>query len=120
MDTTAMHPDLVPLCEKFFALCVGANIKAQLNHPVWRSPEAQQALYDKGLSNAPAGKGKHEFELYGLPASKAFDFSLFTPAGKYITDGTDPLYAKAGVLGESIGLHWGGRWHHPDWDHFEI
>lgn len=120
MDLTTLHPDLQPLCQQFFEKCGTAGIKARINRPMWRDAATQQALYDKGLSNAPAGHGKHEFTIDGKPASKAFDFSLFTPEGRYITDGSDHLYARAGEIGKSIGLIWGGDWHHPDYDHMEL
>ena len=35
-------------------------------------------------------------------------------------DTTDPAWLKLGLIGESLGLRWGGRWHDPhDPGHFE-
>ena len=32
----------------------------------------------------------------------------------------DPEWTRIGEIGESLGLVWGGRFHRPDWGHFEI
>jgi hypothetical protein len=35
-------------------------------------------------------------------------------------DPTNPLWLRIGIIGESLGLRWGGRWKtHPDPSHFE-
>lgn len=34
-------------------------------------------------------------------------------------DGKDPVWQRMGLIGESIGLLWGGRWPVPDLGHFE-
>ena len=34
-------------------------------------------------------------------------------------DGGDPVWQRLGVLGEALGLRWGGRWKTPDLGHFE-
>jgi peptidoglycan L-alanyl-D-glutamate endopeptidase CwlK len=31
-----------------------------------------------------------------------------------------PDYTEAGQIGEAIGLVWGGRWHSPDFPHFQL
>lgn len=32
----------------------------------------------------------------------------------------NPVWTQMGVIGEALGLVWGGRWHStPDWGHFE-
>ena len=35
-------------------------------------------------------------------------------------DGSDPVWARIGALGEAIGLRWGGRWAVRDMGHFEL
>lgn len=32
----------------------------------------------------------------------------------------DPVWQKIGVMGESLGLTWGGRWKQKDMGHFEL
>ena len=35
-------------------------------------------------------------------------------------DPRNPLWLRIGLIGESLGLKWGGRWNlHPDFSHFE-
>ncbi len=87
----------------------------------WRSPTDQNLAKAKGLSNAAAGESPHNCcTPDGLPSSKAFDFAVFDDDGKYITDGTDERYTQAGEIAEQLGLEWGGRWKHPDYDHIEL
>lgn len=68
----------------------------------------QDALYALGrtkpgkiVTNARAGESYHN---YGM----AFDF-VPVVGGKPQWDNTE-LYRKAGVIAESIGLEWAGRW----------
>jgi hypothetical protein len=35
-------------------------------------------------------------------------------------DGSDPVWAAIGRIGEELGLRWGGRWKQKDWGHFEL
>ncbi len=40
-------------------------------------------------------------------------------ANKLLWDAHDPIWQQMGVLGETVGLRWGGRWKVPDLGHFE-
>lgn len=93
----------------------------------WRDANAQNAAKAAGLSKAGAGSSPHNCCLPdGTPASKAFDFAVFDPDGNYISDGTNPAYATAGQIAESLGLEWAGTWTidqdgcGPDYDHIQI
>lgn len=63
----------------------------------------------------------------GSAASKhetgdAFDVVLLT-GGKpdWTTTGdAGRRWAQLGAVGEGVGLTWGGRWHKPDYPHFQI
>lgn len=116
-----LHPDLQPLATEWLKEYTALGRKVQITE-TWRSHLYQQELHDKGHSNAPAGKSKHEFTIDGKPASKAFDFALYDEDGNYITDGTDDWYADAGEIGKKLGLIWGGDFVHApkDWDHLEL
>jgi len=57
--------------------------------------------------------------------SRAFDFAI-SPGGKPVWDikvdvnkDQKPDYEQAGLIGESVGLRWGGRFSKPDMPHFE-
>lgn len=127
-DINHLHPDLQPLCRKWLSVCHQQYLNAFVIF-TWRPIAEQDALYAQGrtkpgsiVTYAKGGQSKHNFTLPdGTPASKAFDFGIMKN-GVYLKDGTDPLYAEAGKIGESLGLIWGGRWPQPktDFDHLEI
>lgn len=121
-----LHPDLQPLCNSFLMRCKVSGIDARVTE-TWRSPKRQIELYASGrttpgpiLTRALPDLCKHCFVMDEKPASKAFDFLIWDVAGKIIEDGKDPHYTKAGLIGEGVGLTWGGRFGRPDEDHFEI
>lgn len=125
-DFALMHPDLQPLCRELLAQAGNARLVVRVTQ-VWRSPQKQAELYAQGrtapgpiVTNAPPGTSKHEFTINGQPASKAFDFAIIDNTGQLIRDGMDHRYTQVGEFGEGVGLSWGGRWKHPDFDHFEI
>ena len=121
-----LHPTLQPLATQFLDACAMHSIKAVIVQ-TWRTPQEQDALYAQGrtaggtcVTNATSAQSKHCFTINGEPASKAFDFMLLDEQNRIITDGGDHAYAAAGNIGKNLGLTWGGDWHHPDFDHFEI
>lgn len=112
-------PELLAIYRQWMMECIaaGLGVKAIVT---WRSSSDQNAAKAKGLSNASAGQSPHNCcDDDGNPFSKAFDFAVFED-GTYITDGRDDRYTQAGEIGEKLGLTWGGRWSHPDFDHLEL
>lgn len=74
----------------------------------YRSPEEQDGLYAQGrtksgriVTNARGGESFHNFHC-------AFDFVPLV-AGKPAWNDS-ALYLKAGVIAESVGFEWSGRW----------
>ena len=107
------------LAQSFVTRCNASGLTCKIT-VTWRDPAAQDAAKAAGLSNAAAGQSPHNcVDANGNPASQAFDFALFS-GETYITNGEDPRYKQAGMIAESLGLVWGGRWHHPDFDHCEL
>lgn len=75
-----------------------------------RSDEDQAKAFASKASNARPGESAHNaVDAHGFPASEAFDVGVIRN-GKYIGDGSDPDYQKAGQIAEKIGLSWSGRW----------
>lgn len=75
-----------------------------------RSDKEQADCYAAGLSMCRPGKSAHNArDKQGNPAAEAFDIGVIRH-GKYIGDGNDPDYQKAGLIGEAVGLSWAGRW----------
>ena len=121
-----MHPTLQPIAEKFLGICVGEQIDILITC-TYRSSQEQDALYaigrtipGKKVTNAKAGQSKHNFTMNGKPAAKAFDVVPLLN-GKPIWDSANPLWQRVGVIGESLGLSWAGRWRTmKEYPHFEL
>ena len=73
----------------------------------YRSPERQNTL--AGNSNITRARGFQSYHQFGLAADVAFKRS-----GKVVISERDPWamqgYQLYGVVAESVGLTWGGRW----------
>lgn len=114
-----LNPTLQILAGAFVRRCKDEGLTVRIT-VTWRDSVDQDKAKTAGLSNASAGQSPHNcVDEYGNPASRAFDFALFDE-GTYINDGTNIAYAVAGRIAEDLGLEWGGRWHHPDYDHVEM
>lgn len=118
-DLTHLHPLLEPLCRQFLVQCTSNNLVVRITE-TWRDPTREDALHAQGITAATGLTCKHCFMLNHKPASKAFDFIILSKDGGVINDGTDEHYSLAGSIGKKLGLFWGGDFHHPDYDHFEI
>jgi peptidoglycan L-alanyl-D-glutamate endopeptidase CwlK len=97
------------------AVAQGINVKVIGGH---RTYAEQDALYAQGrtkpgklVTNAKGGYSNHNFGL-------AFDIGIFSKDGKTY-HGEHPDYKRCGMIGESIGLEWGGRWKFVDEPHFQ-
>ena len=103
--------DLLPVvkrkAEEFHKLCADQGVDI-LIYCTYRSEEEQDDLYAQGrtkpgriVTNARGGESWHNHRC-------AFDFVPMV-AGKPAWGDTN-LYRKAGVIAESVGLEWAGRW----------
>ncbi len=92
-----------------------------------RTYDRQNDYYGQGRSrpgdivtDVRGGSSLHNFGL-------GYDVGIFE-RGRYVTDGSDRRYERAGNLaegvtdglGSSTGLEWGGRWDKPDAGHFQF
>ena len=110
--------DLIPevgmLCDKHVALCAHAGITL-LVYCTYRDWDAQTALYKQGrttlgriVTNAKAGDSAHQYR-------RAYDcvpLSFGKPVWSQTTKIGVNLWENVGMLGESVGLEWAGRWKH--------
>ena len=96
------------LCNQLIAKCAEAGIQL-LVYRTLVSNEEQAALYKKGrgvLTNAKAGQSEHNPDTNGQ--AWAFDaVPLLQGAAQWQDVET---FTKIGLLAESIGLKWSGRW----------
>lgn len=100
--------------ERGFAMTLisGTRSFAEQDKLFAKGRDAQGRVIGKVVTNARGGYSNHNFGI-------AFDVALFDAQGKYIKDGA--LYRPVGVLGEEIGLEWGGRWTSlVDPSHFQL
>jgi len=75
-----------------------------------RPATEQQKAFDCGASKCKPGQSAHNcLNANGIPAAEAFDVGVIRN-GKYVGNGSDPDYLRAGAIGEKLGLVWAGRW----------
>lgn len=125
-DPNHLHPALQTLFEKFDEEMNAAGIAFILTS-TYRSPAEQDRLYAQGrtapgkrVTTLKGGQSKHNYELSGKPAAKAFDIVILD-GKKANWDVKDPRWKQAGAIGRKVGLKWGGDWtRFKDYPHFEI
>jgi peptidoglycan L-alanyl-D-glutamate endopeptidase CwlK len=95
------------MCEKFIEECRKQGITVLITS-TYRDNESQDALYAQGrtlpgkkVTNAKGGQSFHNWRV-------AFDFVPIVN-GKAVWNDID-AFNKCGVIGESVGLEWAGRW----------
>lgn len=123
---TDLRKDLQELAIKHVEECAKQGVDL-LIYCTYRSGQEQDMLYAQGrttpgkiVTNARAGQSKHNNTTKDLPAALAYD-CVPCIAGKPQWSDTK-LYAKVGLIGESLGLKWAGRWTGKlkETAHFEI
>lgn len=107
-----LTPRMKHMATEFIAKCEAEGIQI-LVYCTLRSNEEQDALYASGRTisgpiktNARAGQSSHNPDKTGK--ARAFDFVPMIHGKPQWND--KDLYLKAGILGESVGLKWSGRW----------
>ena len=113
-DLNHLSPVLKIKAEQFLLACRLQDIEV-LIYCTYRDIASQAALYAIGRvtkgkvkTNARAGESAHNNLIDGKPASNAFDCVPMIH-GKCDWD-NDVMYQKIGLIGESLGLKWAGRW----------
>ena len=118
-DISVLHPRLQEKISEFRNLCAKQGLLIGIGE-CWRSVEEQDDLYAKGrtipgnvVTNARGKKyeSMHQwyvaFDIYRMDRKDAF----------YNGDG---FFDRAGKIGQSIGLEWGGSWRKPDKPHYQL
>ncbi len=146
-DRADLHPIILPYLQRLEAAARERfGITLDLIE-TWRDDAAQNAAKAAGASNKGAGRSRHNVTYpTGKPASLAFHVDPFPgppilgygpkvlewPGARTILmEFKDGVWRQAtaaimvlsavGVMGEELGLTWGGRWEHPqDYLHFEL
>ena len=106
-DLKDLHPKVRRLAELFIAQCKASGIDVIIIS-TYRDNAAQNALYAQGrttagvkVTNARAGQSFHNYRL-------AFDFvPIVNGKADWRTLAT---FKRCGIIAESLGLEWAGRW----------
>lgn len=106
-DIKDLLPKVQSLTSAFIEKCQAEGIDALITS-TYRDMESQAALYAQGrtargkiVTNAKAGQSFHNFRC-------AFDFVPIVN-GKAQWDDV-ATFTRCGVIAESLGLEWAGRW----------
>lgn len=81
----------------------------------YRSPSAQNSL-PSANTNAKALQSYHQYGLAIDIVSVRSGEIVFLSDGKQSEDDSK----KIGVIGQELGLEWGGSWKKKDWPHFQL
>jgi len=119
-----LSPRLRPLAVELLARCAEAGIAVLVVDTV-RTPQEHALNLTNGVSWTLHSKHL-DGRIRGWPwaGSDAIDLAPYEQyqlhgAKKLEWDAVDPVWLRLGLLGESLGLRWGGRWQTPDLGHFE-
>lgn len=104
-----------PLAITFLARTVEASIPILIVETL-RTAEEHAVNLRKGVSWTIHSKHLDGDALDICP----YQTWILHGANKLQWDPTDPIWLQLGVLGESCGLAWGGRWKQKDLGHFEM
>ena len=110
-----LSPRFRPLAMELLARCVEQGIPVVIVDTL-RTPAEHQDNLRRGVSWTT--RSKH---LDG-DAIDICPYSTWDAHGpdKLNWDGGDLVWLKLGVIGEALGLRWGGRWKVRDLGHFEF
>ena len=100
-------------CNMFMTLCKEAGLNIGISE-TYRSQERQDYLYSLGRTRI--GKKVTWTKNSRHTSRRAWDIYHNKKGDEY----NSAILAKAGEIGKSLGIIWGGDWSTPDYPHFEI
>lgn len=110
-------PDAQTVARRFMDAILQDGIIARIISGT-RTFDEQNKLYEQGRTEpgkiVTRARGGQSWHNWGV----AWDIGIFDSSNKYLEESVD--YARAGEIGESLGLEWGGRWATPDGPHFQL
>ena len=111
-DVNELTPAAQNACRLFLKKCKEAGLNIFLTE-TYRSQARQNQLYAQGRTEP--GKIVTWTLNSRHTSRRAWDIAVI---GKDLYDMT--VIRKAGAIGQSLGITWGGEWSTPDYVHFEI
>lgn len=110
-----LAPAFKPLAIELLARCTEAGLMVAIVDTL-RTPAEQAAHLANGTSWVH--HSKHEDGL-AIDIAPYLTY-LIHGANKLQWLATDPAWLQLGLIGEKLGLTWGGRWAQKDLGHFEL
>lgn len=110
-----LSPEMRAKAVELLARCVEAGIVVVIVDTL-RTPEEHAQNLANGTSWTQ--RSKH-LDGDAIDVAPLESYLLHGP-DKIKWDAGDPIWRRIGMIGESLGLRWGGRWTIPDLGHFEI
>ena len=112
-----LRPEVQVLARELIETAVAQGISVKVIGGS-RTYAEQNELYAQGrtkpgkvVTKARGGQSWHNFGM-------AFDIGIFSTDGKKYY-GESAAYKEVGMIGESLGLEWGGHWEFVDEPHFQ-
>lgn len=106
-DLKDLNPKVAAMCAAFIDECKKQGVDVLITSTL-RDNESQNALYAQGRTTKGAivtnARGGQSFHNYGV----AFDFCPIVNGKCQWNDAE--LFKRCGIIAESIGLEWSGRW----------
>lgn len=115
-----LDPVFKPFAMELIARCVEAGIAVMIVETA-RTQEEHLVQVAAGVSWTEHSKHVPADNLHGALAIDLAPYETYQLHGpdKLKWDGSDPAWQIMGVIGERLGLRWGGRWQQKDMGHFE-
>jgi len=120
-----LTPETKALAVQFLA-AANAALKAD-GLAVWvtetyRPQKRQDELYAQGRINRGdiVTRTRHSRHTQRTAFDVAFKSAVWWKRGVDPYKGHDEAWERIGKIGESLGLHWGGRWAQRDLPHFQV
>lgn len=107
-DISLLLPKVQVMAKTFIDKCNAQGIKVGITS-TYRSIQEQDAIYAQGrttagqvITNARGGQSMHNYKV-------ALDFCPMTADSNFAWN-DKATFTKIGMIGESCGFEWGGRW----------
>ena len=110
-----LDPRFRPRAFELLARCTEAGIVVLIVDTL-RTPEEHAENLRRGVSWTIRSKHLDGLAIDVCPYET---YALYGP-DKLRWDEADPIWARLGIIGEKLGLRWGGRWATKDFGHFEF
>ena len=119
-EISKLHPRLQTKITEFQEKCKAHRLKIGIGECL-RTAAEQDALYAQGRTKPGKKVTNSRGSSYSSMHQWGVAFDIYRADGKGAYYDKDGFFAKAGAIGESIGLEWGGHWRSiVDTPHFQL